>query len=90
MTNTPTAEQIDQLAIQLPLQEQAKVLARLAQRLSDDLSLAREGEKHERDAYARRVEVFLKMSDEFAAESLAAVDSADDIRQLRDERLLRL
>ncbi|MEK7727359.1 MAG: hypothetical protein AAB354_03035 [candidate division KSB1 bacterium] len=36
------------------------------------------------------VEAFLKMSDELAAESISAVDSAEDIRQLRDERLSRL
>lgn len=30
------------------------------------------------------------MSDAFAAETISAVDSAEDIRQLRDERVSRL
>ena len=38
----------------------------------------------------QRVETFLKMSDELAAEPSTAVDSAEDIRQIRDERLSRL
>jgi len=43
-----------------------------------------------RKEYAQRVEAFLKMSDEFAAETISTVDSAEDIRQFRDERLSRL
>lgn len=90
MTNNITVEQIDQLAIQLPLREQVRILARLAQRLSENLTSELDRETREREAYARRVEAFLQMSDEFAADSISAVDSVADIRQLRDERLLRL
>jgi len=90
MTNTLTVDQVEQLAVQLPLQEQMRILARLTQQLSDRLSLEMDGEKRERKEYAQRVEAFLKMSDEFAAETISAVDSAEDIRQLRDERLSRL
>ena len=90
MTNTLTVDQIEQLAVQLPLQEQMKVVARLTQRLSEYLSSELDSETRTRKEYAQRVEAFLKMSDEFAAETISAVDSAEDIRQLRDERLLRL
>lgn len=87
MTNTITVEQIDELAIQLPLREQVRILARLAQRLSEDLTSELDRETREREAYTQRVQAFLQMSDEFAADSISAVDAAADIRQLRDERL---
>ncbi len=90
MTNTMTITQIEQLAAQLPLREQMGIVARLTLRLSECLPSALDSETHERKAYAQRVETFLKMSEEFAAETISAVDSAEDIRQLRDERLLRL
>jgi hypothetical protein len=36
------------------------------------------------------VEAFLKMCDEMAAETIGEVDSAEDIRQIREERTARL
>ncbi len=90
MTNTLTVDQIEQLAVQLPLQEQIRILARLTQGLSECLSAELDSETRERKEYAQRVEAFLKMSDERAAETISAGDSAEDIRQLRDERVSRL
>jgi uncharacterized protein (DUF2267 family) len=90
MTNTITVNQIEQLAVQLPLQEQMRIVARLTQRLSECWSSEPDSVARERKEYAQRVETFLKMSDELAAETISAVDSAEDIRQLRDERLSRL
>jgi len=48
-----------------------------------------DGERRRRK-YALRIEKFLKMSKEMAAESIGQVDSAKDIRQIRDERMSRL
>lgn len=90
MTNTLTVDQIEQLAVQLSLQEQMKVVARLTQQLSERLFAEMDGEKRERKEYAQQIEAFLKMSDEFAAETISAGDSVEDIRQLRDERVSRL
>lgn len=36
------------------------------------------------------VEIFLKVSDKLAARPISAVDSAEDIRRIRDERMSRL
>jgi hypothetical protein len=90
MTSAITVDQIEQLAVQLPLPEQMRIVARITQRLSEFLLSETEGEERNRKEYAQRVEAFLKMSDESAAETISAVDSAEDIRQLRDERMLRL
>ncbi|MCI0690632.1 hypothetical protein L0337_01350 [candidate division KSB1 bacterium] len=90
MASTITADQIEQLAVQLPLQEQMRIVARITQRLSELLLSQMDREERERKEYAQRIEAFLKMSDEGAAETISAVDSAEDIRQLRDERMLRL
>lgn len=90
MTSAITVDRIEQLAVQLPLQEQMRIVARLTQRLSELLFSETDGEERNRKEYAQRVEAFLKMSDESAAETISAVDSAEDIRQLSDERMLRL
>jgi hypothetical protein len=90
VTNNITVDQIEQLAVQLPLQEQMRIVARTTQRLSEPLLLETKGEEQNRKEYAQRVEAFLKMCDESAAETISAVDSVEDIRQLRDERMLRL
>ena len=47
-------------------------------------------EEHERQEYAQRVEAFLRMSDEMAAETIGEVDLTEDIRQIREERTARL
>jgi len=89
MTSAITVDRIEQLAVQLPLPEQMRIVARLTQRLSELLLSETNGEEREQKEYAQRVEVFLKMSAASAAETISAVDSAEDIRQLRDERMLR-
>jgi hypothetical protein len=90
MTNTMTVDQIEQLTVQLPLQEQMRIVARITQRLSELLLSETDGEARNRKEYAQQVEAFLKMCDESAAETISAVDSAEDIRQLREERMSRL
>jgi hypothetical protein len=90
MTSAITVDQIERLAVQLPLPEQMRIVARITQRLSELLLSETDGEERNRKEYAQRVEAFLKMCDESAAETIGAVDSAEDIRQLRDERMLRL
>jgi hypothetical protein len=89
MANKVTLEQVERLAMQLSPQEQLRMVAHISQRLSE-LTVSETVEGHERQDYARRVEAFLKMSDEMAAETIGEVDSAEDIRQIRDERMSRL
>jgi hypothetical protein len=48
-----------------------------------------EDERQHRE-YATRVEAFLEMSEEMAAETTGEVDSAEDIRQIREERTSKL
>jgi len=47
-------------------------------------------EERRQNEYARQVESFLKMSEELAAEAVGEVDSAEDIRHIREERMARL
>jgi hypothetical protein len=89
MANNVTSEQIEQLAVQLLPQEQLRMIAHISQRLSQRM-VSEADEAHERQEYARRVEAFLRMSDEMAAETIGEVDSAEDIRQIREERVARL
>jgi hypothetical protein len=89
MINTVTLAQVEQLAAQLPLKEQMKVVAHITQRISDLLPLETRDERR-RVEYAQEVEAFLKICDASPAETISAVDSAEDIRQIREERTSRL
>jgi hypothetical protein len=87
MANKVTLEQAERLVAQLMPQEQIKLY------ISEWLSRTRLSEADEeswRQSYPTRVEAFLKMSDEMAAETIGEVDSAEDMRQIREERRSRL
>ncbi len=89
MPTNITLEEAEHLVAQMPPQEQLKLVARIGERLSGAM-VGQTDEERQRREYAARVEAFLKMSEEMAAETLSAVDSAEDIRQLREERTSRL
>ncbi|MFQ6041684.1 MAG: hypothetical protein ACE5PV_12575 [Candidatus Poribacteria bacterium] len=89
MVNKVTLEQAEQLVAQLTPQEQIKLIACISEWLSK-MILSKAAEDSWRQDYATRIEAFLKMSDEMAAETIGEVDSAEDIRQLREERTSRL
>lgn len=89
MANKVTLEQAERLVAQLMPQEQIKLIASISEWLSKT-RLSEAVEESWRQGYATRVEAFLKMSDEMAAETIGEVDSAEDIRQIRQERTSRL
>ncbi len=65
------------------------MVAYISQQLSKRI-VSETVEEHERQEYAQRVEAFLRMSDEMAAETIGEVDLTEDIRQIREERTERL
>jgi hypothetical protein len=89
MANTVSAEHVEQLAAQLSLQEQLRIVASISQRLSELIKSETVDERQRRE-YAQQVDAFLKMSDELAADTIGEVDSVEDIRQLREERMAQL
>ncbi len=89
MTNNVSLEEAEHIVAQLPPQEQLKLVARIGERLSRSIPPQLDDE-HRRREYVARVEAFLKMSEEMAAEATGEVDSAADIRQVREERTSRL
>jgi hypothetical protein len=89
MANKVTLEQAERLVAQLMPQEQIKLIACMSESLSKT-RLSEAAEESWRQSYATRVEAFLKMSDEIATETIGEVDSAEDIRQIREERTSRL
>ena len=88
MANNITLEEAEHFVFQLPTHEQLKLVARISERLSG--STLQIDDERQRCEYAARVEDFLKMSEEMVAETLSEVNSAEDIRQLREERTSRL
>ena len=89
MSTKVTLDQVEQLVARLTPQEQIKLIAFISQRLSK-LTLPETREERWKLEYAARVEAFLKMSDEMAAKTRNAMDSAEDVRQIREERTSQL
>ena len=89
MVNKVTLEQAEQLVAQLTPQEQIKLIACINEWLSK-MRLSEALEDSGRQDYAARIEAFLKMSDEMAAETIGEADSVEYIRQIREERTSRL
>ncbi len=89
MVNKVTLEQVERLVTQLTPQEQIKLIACISEWLSK-MRLSEAAEESWRQDYTTCIEAFLKMSDEMAAETIREVDSAKDIRQIREERTSRL
>lgn len=86
-----TLERVKELVAQLPPQEQLKLVAHIGERLSQLPPIVQESDaERQHSENAVRVEAFLKMCDENAAECIGEVDSAEDIRQIREERMSRL
>lgn len=89
MSERVTLEQLEEQIAQLPPHEQLKLVAYISKRLSE-LTLPETAEEHQRRQYRTQIEKFLKLSDEMAAETLSEVDSAEDIRQIREARTAQL
>lgn len=87
MPDKVTLEQVERLVTQLPLHEQLKLVVSIGERLS---VFTMPEEERQRQVYATRLEAFLRTCEEMAAETIEAVDSAEDIRQIREERTARL
>ncbi len=90
MPDKVTLEQVERLAIQLPPHEQLKLAVSIGERLSMFTMPEAAEEERQRQVYATRLEAFLRTCEEMAAETIEAVDSAEDIRQIREERTARL
>ncbi len=86
-----TLAEVESLVVQLPPKDQLKLAekinGRLAQLSASQLQI--EEEKHQAE-HAARVEEFMQWLDENAVECSRPVDSAEDIRQIREERASRL
>lgn len=89
IANKVTLDELVQLAAQLRPQEQIKLIANISERLSK-MRLPEIEDEDGRQDYAAQIEAFLKFSDENAAETIGDVDSAREIRQIRDERMAKL
>ena len=91
MSNQVTVEQVEQLAVQLSPPEQLKLVARISEQLSGLVlkipSSGIEQVQREREAMA---DALLAELDAIAESIEGEFDSAEDIRQIREERANRL
>ena len=88
MSNRMTFEQVEQLAVQLPPPEQLKLVAHISEQLSGFMPvIPLKRAQREREAMA---DALLAELDAIADSIEGAFDSAEDIRQIREERTNRL
>lgn len=87
MTSNVTLEQVEQLAVQLPVIDRLKLLARISDQLSRlgtaEMPSDAESARWEREAMA---DALLQELDAIAESIDGEFDSAADIRQIREER----
>jgi hypothetical protein len=89
MSNTVTLEQIEQLVVQLPPPERLKLVARICEQLSV-APMAKNDEEEARREQLAQVDTWLTECDAVAEEIEGEFDSAEDLRQIREERANRL
>lgn len=91
MTNSVTFEQVGQLAVQLPPPEQLKLVAYISEQLSGllraNLPSSPTAAQRAREVMA---EALLADLDTIAESIEGEFDSAEDIRQIREERASRI
>jgi hypothetical protein len=89
MSNLATFEEIETLVSQLPSPEQLKLAARICERLSEGSGSINENNQ---DVAARRAaaDAWLAESNAVAESIEGEFDSAEDIRQSRNERADRI
>jgi hypothetical protein len=91
MENSVTLEQVAALASKLSLQDKLKLMVQISQDLST-MSPAQwntEAERQRKVDLAREAE-FNRLCEEIAGEPTGPVDSAEEIRQIREERINQL
>jgi hypothetical protein len=84
-----TLEQVEQLTRQLPLTEQIKLLTHLSEQLSSTTTPRPEVDLAPRERQAK-ADALLQELDAIAESIEGQFDSAEDIRQIREERANRL
>jgi hypothetical protein len=83
MSNEVTLEQVEQLAMRLPQQEQLKLLSRLSERLTETIFPSVPANKKER---MREAATILRECDRAAAAFTRKTNSVETIRRMREER----
>lgn len=85
MANRVTLEQVEQLATQLPPPERLKLVAHICEQLSVTQTAESDEEKARWERLAQ-VDAWLAECDTVAESIEGEFDSAEDIRQIREER----
>ena len=92
MSNRVTLKQVEQQVAQLPPREQLRLVAHIARQLSSMSLVAptREIDKQTRRTRLAEVDAWLGECDRVAESIEGEFDSAEDLRQIREERASKL
>ena len=89
MSSKVTLEEAERIVDQFPLHDQLKLIAHVNEHLKDTIPSEIDEEQWRREN-AERIKAFMKMCDEMKVKTIGKTDSAEDIRQIREERMSRL
>ena len=89
MSNGATLEQVSQLVAQLPPPERLRLMAQMCNQLST-MQIAESDEEKVRGERLAQMDAWLAACDAVAESIEGEFDSADDIGQIREERVNRL
>ena len=89
MSGKVTLEEAERIVDQLPPHEQLKLMAHVKEHLKVTIP-SEIDEEQWRQENAERIKAFMKMCDEMKVKTIGKTDSAEDIRQIREERMSRL
>lgn len=89
MSHRVTIEEVEQLVSQLPWLEQLKLVAHVCEQLSTTVAVESDEEKAQRERLAQ-VDAWLAECDTVAESIEGEFDSAEELRQIRQERADRL
>jgi hypothetical protein len=84
-----TLQDVENIVAQLSSDDQLKLIAHVNEHLKGAIPSEIDEEQWRREN-AERIKAFLKMCDEMKVKTIGKTDSAEDIRQIREERMSRL
>jgi hypothetical protein len=89
MSENLTLEEVEHIVDRLSTHEKLKLMSHIRENISEPI-LQQTDENQQDQDYLARMDAFLDLISKISAKSNGSVDSAEDIRQIREERMSNL
>jgi hypothetical protein len=89
MSENLTLEEVEHIVDRLSTYDKLKLMSHIRENISEPI-LQQTDENQQDQDYLARMDAFLDLISKISAKSNGSVDSAEDIRQIREERMSNL